>query len=140
MPEGVLVFHLVTPSPSHLVTNTARFKQTNSPGMVSFMKYRVIGSNRDTGARMTLEFECESRARAEQKATQQGMNVNRIEDFSDGEIEHAMEPKSRREVADTGPGKLPTFIKLGLFVLAAGALVWYFWPKIVSLTSPMLHR
>jgi hypothetical protein len=101
------------------------------------MKYRVIGSNKDTGARMTLEFECESRARAEQKAAQQGMQVNRIEDVTNGEVDHALEPRSRRVVADTGPGKLPAFIKIGLFVLAVGALVYYFWPKIQTI---MLHR
>ena len=32
------------------------------------MRYKVIGQNRDTGARQTLEFEAESKAAAERKA------------------------------------------------------------------------
>jgi hypothetical protein len=32
------------------------------------MKFQVIGQNRDTGARMTLEFQAESKAAAERKA------------------------------------------------------------------------
>ncbi|HLL87967.1 MAG TPA: hypothetical protein VK324_01565 [Tepidisphaeraceae bacterium] len=48
------------------------------------MRYRVIGSNRDTGARMQLEFEAESKAAAERKAALQGMSVARVEDVTDG--------------------------------------------------------
>ena len=53
------------------------------------MKFKAIGSNRDTGARMVLEFEAESKAAAERKATQSGMNVNSVQDISDGDVEHA---------------------------------------------------
>ena len=49
------------------------------------MKFKVIGSNRDTGARMVLEFEAESKAAAERKATQSGMNVNSVQDISGGD-------------------------------------------------------
>ena len=44
------------------------------------MKYRVIGSNKDTGARMTLEMEADSKAAAERRALQSGMYVTRVED------------------------------------------------------------
>ena len=42
------------------------------------MKFQVIGASRDTGARMTLEFEAESKAAAERKAAQQGMEVRSV--------------------------------------------------------------
>jgi len=54
------------------------------------MKFQVIGASRDTGARMTLEFEAESKAAAERKAAQQGMEV-----------------RSVREITDTGPVSTP---------------------------------
>ena len=60
------------------------------------MKFKVIGSSRETGARMTLEFEAESKAAAERKATQSGMSVNRVEDITDGYPAHATEPRARR--------------------------------------------
>lgn len=43
------------------------------------MKYRVTGQNRDTGARMLLEFEADSKAGAERKASQSGMYVTAIQ-------------------------------------------------------------
>jgi hypothetical protein len=46
------------------------------------MKFRVIGSSKETGARMTLEFEAQSKAAAERKAQQAGMAVNRVENLS----------------------------------------------------------
>ena len=57
------------------------------------MKFKVIGSSREKAARMTLEFEAESKAAAERKATQSGMSVNRVEDITDGYVSHAMEPR-----------------------------------------------
>jgi len=55
------------------------------------MKFRVIGSSKETGARMTLELEALSKAAAERKAQQAGMAVNRVEVFSEiGEEEPAV--------------------------------------------------
>ena len=56
------------------------------------MRFRVVGANRQTNARMILEFEAESKAAAERKATQAGMSVTRVEDITDGYIAPAMEP------------------------------------------------
>ena len=96
------------------------------------MKYRVIGANRETAARMVLEFEAESKAAAERKATQAGMSVTRVEDVTDGYVAHATEPRtsSRR-----GSGSGGRFVFLLLLVAIAGA-VWYFWPKL----QHMVHR
>ena len=51
------------------------------------MKFRVIGSSKETGARMTLEFEALSKAAAERKAQQSGMAVNRVENLSELDAE-----------------------------------------------------
>ena len=77
------------------------------------MKFRVIGSCRETGARMTLEFEALSKAAAERKAQQAGMAVNRVEVFSElGE--EAPAPVSRS-------GGSSWLVKLIILVLIAGA-------------------
>ena len=52
------------------------------------MRYNVVGQNRDTGARMTLEFEAESKAAAERKAAQAGMSVHHVTDVTNGHAEH----------------------------------------------------
>ena len=48
------------------------------------MRYNVVGQNRDTGARMQLQFEAESKAAAERKAAQSGMSVHHVTDVTDG--------------------------------------------------------
>lgn len=99
------------------------------------MKFKVSGSNRDTGARMILEFEAESRAAAERQATQQGMNVSHIQvlNFGDeqaGELE--VRPTHRGEdVARAGAG--PKLISMLIFLIVAAGIVWFFWPKISAL-------
>jgi hypothetical protein len=89
------------------------------------MKFRVIGANRETGARMTLEFDAESKAAAERKASQSGMSVNRVEDITDGSVAHAMEPATRRRGGDGSFGLLIRFIIL--IGLAAAAFWWFYW-------------
>jgi hypothetical protein len=85
------------------------------------MKFLVIGQNRDTGARMSLEFEAESKAAAERKATQQGMSVHRVQDITDGYPPQATPAKQRSGTARPRRGRLPWFL-LGI---ALGALVWW---------------
>jgi len=89
------------------------------------MKFRVIGANRETGARMTLEFDAESKAAAERKATQSGMSVNRVEDVTDGYVAHAMEPSPRRRGGDGSFGLLLRFVIL-VGILFAG-FWWFYW-------------
>ena len=95
------------------------------------MKFRVIGSSRETGARMSLEFEAESKAAAERKATQSGMSVARVEDISDGYVAHATEPRAVRRRGGGG-GKVKLLVLLVLIAAAA----WYFWPHL----QQMIHR
>jgi hypothetical protein len=87
------------------------------------MKFQVIGQNRYTGARMTLEFEAESKAAAERKANGQGMAVHRVVDISDGHVPMAHEPNPKAgNVYRSGGGKLKGIIILLILV----ALAWYF--------------
>jgi len=96
------------------------------------MKFVVVGQNRTTGARMSMEFEAESKAAAERKATQSGMSVNRVEDITDGYVAKAYDAPLRKRKG----GGVGGLIKL-LFVLAILAAAAYFlWPRV----QHMLHH
>ena len=91
------------------------------------MKYKVAGSNRDTGARMVLEFEAESKGAAERKAAQSGMSVNRVEDITEGDLGHTgvVSGTSRRRAIGMHP-----ILKL-IILLAILAAMWFFvWPMV----------
>ena len=89
------------------------------------MKFKVTGSNRDTGARMILEFEADSKAAAERKATQTGMSVNRVENISDGHVAHAG-PTSSGRGRGSGGGKLRLLV---VVVILAAVAYWWFVMK-----------
>lgn len=100
------------------------------------MQFKVTGTNRDTGARMVLEFEAESRAGAERKAIQQGMNVNRVQELSEHEAE--MERQAKRDAHRGEPlqkSKLPGLITLLLVLAIIAAVVYFVWPKITSIMN-----
>ena|ERR1700683_4644887 len=83
------------------------------------MKFRVTGQNRDSGARMVLEFEAESKAAAERKAMQQGMSVNRVEDISDGHVGHAMDPNPAAGRMRRGSNNMMWVVVLVVIVVLA---------------------
>jgi hypothetical protein len=91
------------------------------------MKYKVLGANRDTGARMVLEFEAESKAAAERKATQSGMSVNRVEDITDGDVGHTgiVTGTSERRRAGMHP-----VLKLIILIAIVAALWLFVWPMV----------
>jgi hypothetical protein len=88
-----------------------------------FMKFQVIGQHRETGARMTLEFQAESKAAAERKALTQGMSVHRVVDITDGYPAMAHEPNPRAGNVRKPAGRK---IKAILFLLILLAIAWYF--------------
>src|SRR2546423_1599504 len=99
------------------------------------MKFRVTGSNRDTGARMTLEFEADNRAAAERKAVQSGMSVNHIQDITEHEEgDEPARPRSSRRGEDVGGGS--KLLAMLIFLIVAAGLVYFFWPKI----RPLIGR
>jgi hypothetical protein len=87
------------------------------------MKFQVIGQNRDTGARMTLEFQAESKAAAERKALGQGMSVHRVVDITDGYPPLAHEPNPRAGNAHRPAGGK---FKAILILVILAAVAWYF--------------
>src|SRR5262249_17842295 len=96
-------------------------------------KFRVTGSNRDTGARMILEFEAESRAAAERKAIQSGMSVNHIQDITDREDADDAQPRATHRGEESGSGVGPKLIAMLIFLVVAAGIVWLFKDKIRSL-------
>jgi len=90
------------------------------------MKYRILAHSKDTGQRMTLELDAQSKADAERKATCQNLNIIRIEPAE----APLAEPKEWTPVTPKRSFKLPWL--LILLALLAGAL-YYFWPAIQSM-------
>ena len=92
------------------------------------MRYHVVGQNRDTGARVSLELEAESKAAAERKATRAGMSVHHVTDVTDGHTGHTpgTNPAYRGPVKSRGGG----FIKLIVLFVILAAVAYFFWPTI----------
>ena len=97
------------------------------------MKYVVTGQNRETGARMSLEFDAESKAAAERKAGQSGMSVHRVVDVTDGYPSTAAEPGGVRRRSSGGGAS--RFLLLLLLLIAAAAAAYYFLPQVRALVG-----
>lgn len=97
------------------------------------MKFRVTGTNHASGARMSLEFEASSKASAEHKARAQGMDVQHVEDITDGVQEHH---GARRRGEDTGnvAGVHPVVKTLVILAIVAAA-VYFGWPYVRGLVG-----
>jgi hypothetical protein len=100
----------------------------------SSMKYRVTGINHDKGARMTLELHAESKADAERKARNSGMDVQHIQDMS-GE-DPADHPRHTHRGEDDGEGAR-LWIKLVIILVVVGVAAYFAWPRIRWLMSMM---
>lgn len=79
---------------------------------------------------MTLEFEAESKAAAERKATTQGMSVHRVIDITDGHPPMAHEPNPR--AGNVRRGRSGGKLKLILFLIIVIAVAWYFRAWIIK--------
>ncbi len=87
------------------------------------MKFRVSGSNRESGARMTLEFVADSRAAAERKACNCGMSVNKVQELTP-EADPDKPPRRKRSA---GSGMARYFL---LLLIALTVAAWYYWTHI----------
>lgn len=92
------------------------------------MKYRVIGSNKDTGARMILEMEADSKAAAERRAMQTGMYVTRVEDAS---VYHE-DVGAPRRVSRGRSGGIGWVLQI-IIGVAIAAAAWHYWPQIKAM-------
>ena len=91
------------------------------------MKYKAIGQNNETGARMVLEIDAESKGAAERKATQAGMYVTRIElPDGDGPDYETISSSARSRL------KSKLLIRLILLLIVLAAL-WLLWPRFRAL-------
>ena len=85
---------------------------------------------------MTLEFQAESKAAAERKALQSGMNVNHVQDITDLEDELEDTPAARSRAAHRGEstgGMGAKLLATLIFLIVAAGLVWFFWGRIKPL-------
>src|SRR4051812_16000781 len=96
------------------------------------MLYRLTGTNRDTGARMVLEFDASNRAAAERKATQSGMaEVLHCEHVRGADDKPQAERRTRRgEFAPRGPARL---IGWAVVLVILVVVVVILWPRIRGL-------
>ena len=85
------------------------------------MKYNVSGAHRGTGARMMLEFEADSKAAAERKAQQAGMEVHRVTDVTQGD--GMTEPQLGTGGRRTGVHAVLKLVAL----LVVAVLAYYVW-------------
>ena len=93
------------------------------------MKYRVLAHSKDTGQKLTLEFEAASKADAERKAKPHNVNIIRIEP---AEPLPATEEKQWTTIKPRRHFKFPWLL---LFLALAAAAIYYFWPVIQSQLS-----
>ncbi len=96
------------------------------------MKYRVIAHSKDTGQKIVLEFEAQSKADAERKAKPHNVNIIRVEP-AEAVVEG--EQKEWRTIEPRKTFRVPWLL---LFLAAAGAAGYYFWPVIRGLV-PAIH-
>jgi type II secretory pathway component PulF len=84
------------------------------------MQFKVTGSNHATGARMTLQLEAASKADAERKARQQGMDVNHVAPVVGDETHHS---QHRGDDETSGNG----FTRVLLLLVILGVLIFFAW-------------
>jgi hypothetical protein len=95
------------------------------------MLYKVTGTNRDTGARMILEFDANNRASAERKATQSGMGeVLHCEQLHDPNEPQVERRTHRGEYEPRGPGRL---IGWAVFLVIVVIAIVMLWPRLRGL-------
>jgi hypothetical protein len=85
------------------------------------MRFKVVGSSRQTGGRMELEIDAASKGAAEQEATRRGMDVRHATPLPDADG-HNTAPRARS--ASGGGFRRLIVVLLVLLAAAAGAYVW----------------
>lgn len=95
------------------------------------MRFHVTGTNHSSGARMSLDLQAESKAAAQRKANNAGMDVQHIQPIDDYSAGSANGHSSHRgEDFDSGGG---LWIKLAVIVAIMGVAGYFAWPMIRSL-------
>ena len=89
------------------------------------MRYHVTGTNHANGARMSLDLEAGSKAAAERKAQNAGMDVQHVQPMKDDEP-HA---HSTHRGEDDGSGS-GLWIKAAVIVIVMIVAAYFAWPMI----------
>jgi hypothetical protein len=95
------------------------------------MKFRIVGTNLKTGARVVMDVDAQNRAAAERAATQAGTEVLHVEQVRDPTAEDLLRPDRRGEHR----GEHHPKSRIGLWVLlillgvAIAAGIWL-WPRL----------
>ena len=95
------------------------------------MKYRVLAHSKDTGQKMVLEFEAQSKADAERKAKPHNVNIIRVEP-AEAVVEG--EQKEWRTIEQRRRFRIPWML---LILVALGVAGYYFWPEIRQLIGAL---
>lgn len=100
--------------------------------MLNTMRFRVTGTNHSTGARMSLEFEASAKAAAEHKARGQGMDVQHVQEITDGPAVERHGSSRRGEGYGQATGAHLVGKSLIILAIVATA-VWFGWPYLRGL-------
>jgi len=90
------------------------------------MLYKLTGTNRETGARMILEFDASNRAAAERKAVQSGMaEVLHCEHVRGADDEPQAERRTHRgEFQPRGAGRLIGWAVVLVILVVVFVMLW----------------
>jgi hypothetical protein len=88
------------------------------------MKYRVLAHSKDTGQKITLEFEAQSKADAERRAKPHNVNIIRIEPAEGAPA------AGEKQWITLKPRRSLRFPWTIAFLAIAAGSIYYFWPTI----------
>ena len=95
------------------------------------MKFKVIGTNPQTNARMIMEFDAANRAAAERLATQSGMGqILHCELVQDPNAPRAERKTHRGEFEDDGSATRKKLVVLAVVLLAAAVAAVTAWQRV----------
>jgi hypothetical protein len=95
------------------------------------MRFKVVGANRQTGARVTMELDGNNRAAAERQANQLGVDVLHVEQLLEGDER----PHGSKHRGEFEPESHLARNILLVVLLAVIVLLVVYWDKIRGLWS-----
>lgn len=98
------------------------------------MKFKVVGTNIKTAARMVIEVEAQNRASAERAAALTGMEVLHVQHVSEDPLEgllQQVDPRPSRRGETEPQSRRVTWIAIAIAVVVfmIGAVVVFIWSR-----------
>lgn len=102
------------------------------------MKWQVTGTSKSNGARMVLELEAGSKADAERKAKNQGMNVTKalmLEGDAVGTtgVTTRVAPAKNRQYSS----RIGAMVRMAIWLVLLIGAAWFTWPYIHSMITEL---